>query len=279
MSEYGRKLLELREQINKRASLEEALTLLNRQKVQAEGQLEPLEQQLNKAIKKVDKLDRKGIFSLFISGDKYDMAYSEMSALKAEYTTAQNALDRIKHDIQKIFNRMASYSDAERMYNTLMEEVNTALENGNTDIITDDELKQLQKYRMRAKITQLKKAINRGADLIDIIDGYINLSSSTLPSSFNGEGLRIAIMKFRTALGDKQKATTVNVETESYKRVPNLSGYNPISRDRYHDRLPLEMAKGMSAKELLENLAELSHNTQQIINEVEEEIKQLESLL
>ena len=87
-------------------------------------------------------------------------------------------------------------------------------------------------------------------------------------------------MKFRTALDDTAKATTVNVETESYRRVPNfLYGYNPLGRDRYHDRLPLEMVKGMTAKELQENLAELSHNTQNTIKEIQQEIEQLKLLV
>ena len=278
MSEYGKKLLELCNQIIKRDSLEEALSQLNRRKLQAEGQLEPLEQRLDKAIKKVDKLDKKGIFSLFTSKEKYDAAYMEMSSLKAEYSTAKESLGRINRDIQKAFNRMAGYSDAERLYNNLMAEVKKELSDGNRDIIDDEELKLLQKYEIRIRISQLKKAMTRGADLIDMIDGYIYLSDSSLSSAFSDERLRIAVMKFRTAL-DREKAAGVSIETESYKRVPNLWGYDPIKRDRYHDKLPLEMVKGMSAKELQENLAELSHNTQQIINELEKEVKQLKSLL
>ena len=279
MSEYGKKLLELRNQISKRTILEENLYQLNKQKLQAEGMLEPLEQQLNSAIKKVDKLDKKGIFSLFTSNGKRDLAYMEMSSLKAEYSAAKRSIDSISHDIQKVFNQMSAYSDAERLYNTLMTEVNTALASGNNDIIDDDELKQLQKYEIRAKINQLEKAVTQGEHLITVIDGYVNMSDSTFGKSFTGENLRIAIMKFRTALDSKEKATVVSVETESYKRVPNLWGYDPLTRDRYHDNLPLNMVKGMSAKELRENLAELSHNTQQIINELEKEVKQLKSLL
>lgn len=279
MSQYGKKLLELRQQINNRARLEEKLDQLNKQKVQAEGPLEPLELQLDIAIRKVDRLEKNGIFSLFTSSEKKDMAYSEMSALKAEYFAAKSNLDRINHDIQKVFNRMAAYSDAERLYNTLMSDVNTALENGNTDIIDDDELKQLQKYRALAKIEQLNKAVLCGTDLIKVLDVYIRLTDKQLTSYFREESLKIPLMKFRTALGDLEKATSVNVVTESYKRVPNLSGYDPISRDRYHDRLPLEMCKGMTAKELQENLAELSHNTQNTIKEIQQEIEQLKLLV
>ena len=280
MSEYGKKLLELHSQMNKRISLEEALTQLNRQKAQAEGILESVEQQLDKAIRKVDKLERKGIFSLFASQEKYDIAYSEMSALKTEYSNAKMRLERINRDIQKIFNQMAGFSDAERLYNTLMAEVNTALANGNSDIITEDELKLIQKEQIRAKINQLEKAITRGADLIDMIDGYLHQYDSILSASFPEESLRIATNKFRTALKDTEKSTLVSLETESNKRVPNfLYGYDPLGRDRYHDRLPLEMTKGISAEELLENLAELAHNTQQIVKDIEKEIQHLKDLI
>ena len=62
MSEYGKKLLELRQQINNRARLEEKLDQLNKQKVQAEGPLEPLELQLDKAIRKMDRLEKTAYF-------------------------------------------------------------------------------------------------------------------------------------------------------------------------------------------------------------------------
>ena len=280
MSEYGKKLLELRNQISKRTILEENLYQLNKQKLQAEGMLEPLEQQLNSAIKKVDKLDKKGIFSLFTSNGKRDLAYMEMSSLKAEYSAAKRSIDSISHDIQKVFNQMSAYSDAERLYNTLMTEVNTALKNGNTDIITDDELEQLHKHQIRARISQLNKAVAQGKNLINVIDGYIRQADHKLSTTAIGESLRIAIMKFRTALDDNSKAAALTIETESFKRIPNfLFGYDPLGRDRYFDTVIPDMYKGMTKKELQENLAELSHNTQQIINELEKEVKQLKSLL
>lgn len=280
MSELGQKLIDLRTQIDRRASLEETLLQLNQQKMQIQGQLEPLEHQLDNAIKKIDKLDKKGIFSLFRNRDKYDMAYTEMSALKAEYSVAKNSLDRINHDIQKVFNQMADYSDAERQYNNLMSEVNTALKNGNTDIITEDELEQLHKHQIRARISQLNKAVAQGKNLINVIDGYIRQADHKLSTTAIGESLRIAIMKFRTALDDNSKAAALTIETESFKRIPNfLFGYDPLGRDRYFDNVMPDMYIGMTKKELQENLAELSHNTQQIIDELVKETETLKSLL
>ncbi len=280
MSEYGKKLMELRTQINKRASLEDMLDQLNRKKSQTERQMAYLEPLLDKAAKNVDRYEKGGIFSLFSKEEKRESAYRELSDIKSEYFQAKNALDRLNFDIQKTFNRMSEYSDSQRMYDNLMAEVKARLDKGNNRIITTDEIEYLQKAEIKAKIQQLKIAVAKGGELTDMIDGFINLSSSQTISNFSKENLRIAIMKFRTSLKDTDKSSFINLKIESDKRLPYLRGYDPLARDRYCDMFPtVNMAKPLSAQEMIENLAEVSHNIQHIIDKLNEEIKQLESLL
>ena len=75
---------------------------LNEEKATLEYEIQPLADTLNKAVKKMDKAQRGGIFSLFNKNE--DTAYTELSAARTAYNDAMGQLDSLKHRIQKTFN-------------------------------------------------------------------------------------------------------------------------------------------------------------------------------
>ena len=223
MTEYGKKLKELRQQMERKIYLDTLLAQLNEEKSALEYEIQPLADTLDKAVKKLDKAQRGGIFTMFDKND--EAAYTEVSAARLAYNDAKRQLDSLKHKIQKTFNEAASLSDAKRLYTNLMDEIDKALAEGKTDIITQSELEEEYAALQKNRKKKLAQAIDAGNRLLDylayILDGNLPYTKQ--------EDIKKELYKFRLAVSDVDISNSIAVDFTSYRHTYSKTGFHPAS--------------------------------------------------
>ena len=221
MTEYGKKLKELRQQMERKIYLDTLLAQLNEEKSALEYEIQPLADTLDKAVKKLDKAQRGGIFAMFGK----NTAYAEVSDARLAYNDAKRQLDSLKHKIQKTFNEAASLSDAKRLYTNLMDEIDKALAEGKTDIITQSELEEEYAALQKNRKKKLAQAIDAGNRLLDylayILDGNLPYTKQ--------EDIKKELYKFRLAVSDVDISNSIAVDFTSYRHTYSKTGFHPAS--------------------------------------------------
>ena len=270
MTEYGKKLIELRQQMERKIYLDSLLAQLNEEKATLEYEIQPLADTLNKAVKKADKAQRGGIFALFNKND--DTAYTELSAARTAYNDAMGQLDSLKHRIQKTFNEAASLSDAKRLYTNLMDEIDKALAQGKTDIITQAELDEEYTALQKSRKEKLAKAIDVGTSLLDYLEYVMD---GNLPHT-RPQDIKKELYKFRLAVNDVDISNNIAIDFTSYRHFYSKVGYPGSYLNNIDGHLPVVRYDfPLTPKEMLAEVELTAQNVTQTVEMLKQQLEQL----
>lgn len=273
MSQYGEKLKELRMQTERQEYLAGLLSQLNEEKAAVEYELVPLENEMNKALKNLQRAEKGGLLNMFGGkSDRVETAQLRFSAAKAKYETAARQLESIQYEIQKAFNESANLSDAKRQYKNLMDEIDKALAEGKTDVITQAELDREYAALQKNRKEKLELAVDAGNSLLNylgsILDGKL---LNNRPQDIKKE-----LYKFRLAVNNVDISNNIAIDFTSYRHfyskvvypgsyLNNIDGHLPIVRYDF----PL------TPKEMLAEVALTAQNTAVTVEMLKQQLEQL----
>jgi len=273
MSQYGEKLKELRMQTERQEYLAGLLSQLNEEKAAVEYELVPLENEMNKALKNLQRAEKGGILNMFGGkSDRVETAQLRFSAAKVKYETATRQLESIQYEIQKAFNESANLSDAKRKYKNLMDEIDKALAEGKTDIITQAELGREYAALQKNRKEKLELAVDAGNSLLDylgsILDGKL---LNNRPQDIKKE-----LYKFRLAVNNVDISNNIAIDFTSYRHFYSKVGYPGSYLNNIDGHLPIVRYDfPLTPKEMLAEVALTAQNTAVTVEMLKQQLEQL----
>ena len=289
MTDYNAKLQQLRQKLEQRKTADALLAKLNDEKAQLEKQLPELKDTYEKAQRRYEKLADGGLSAIFakLAGndeEKLIAAKKEATIAQREYDTAAYKLEKAKSEIQSAFNRAASLRDVKRQYDNLINEIEKALAEGNTDIIDRNVWRQEQTNRLLDEKAQTQRAIAAGRQVLEVINSIISqspagtkmvLSNATNPL----HEVDKALIKFKNLLGDIEKSGSLRIEKETDRTERNFTTYNVFRWDLNMEIKPVQLKKSVSTQEMAENLGTTGYKVEQLIEQLENRLEELKSLI
>jgi len=270
MTEYGKKLRELRQQMERKAYLDSLLSQLNEEKSALEYEIQPLADALNKAVKKADKAQKGGIFAIFSRKD--DTVYTELSAIRTAYNDVARQLDSLKHKIQKTFNEAAGLSDAKRQYTNLMNEIDITLADGKNDIITQAELEEEYAALQKSRKEKLARAIEAGDNLLNYLGSILD---GKLPYN-RPQDIKKELYKFRLAVNDVDISNNIAIDFTSYRHFYSKVGYPGSYLNNIDGHLPVVRYDfPLTPKEMLAEVGLTAQNVAVTVEMLKQQLEQL----
>lgn len=273
MSQYGEKLKELRMQTERQEYLAGLLSQLNEEKAAVEYELVPLENEMNKALKNLQRAEKGGILNIFGGkSDRVETAQLQFSAAKVKYETAARQLESIQYEIQKAFNESANLSDAKRKYKNLMDEIDKALAEGKTNIITQAELDREYAALQKNRKEKLALAVDAGNSLLNylssILDGKL---LNNRPQDIKKE-----LYKFRLAVNNVDISNNIAVDFTSYRHFYSKLSYPGSYLNNIDGHLPVVRYDfPLTQKELLAEVALTAQNTAVTVEMLKQQLERL----
>ena len=273
MSQYGEKLKELRMQTERQEYLAGLLSQLNEEKAAVEYELVPLENEMNKALKNLQRAEKGGILNIFgRKSDRIETAQLRFSAARVKYETAARQLESIQYEIQKVFNESANLSDAKRKYKNLMDEIDKALAEGKTHIITQAELDREYAALQKNRKEKLALAVDVGNSLLDYLGSILD---GQLPYN-RPQDIKKELYKFRLAVNNVDISNNIAIDFTSYRHFYSKAGYPGSYLNNIDGHLPIVRYDfPLTQKEMLAEVALTAQNTAVTVEMLKQQLEQL----
>lgn len=273
MSQYGEKLKELRMQTERQEYLAGLLSQLNEEKAAVEYELVPLENEMNKALKNLQRAEKGGILNMLGGkSDRVETAQLRFSAAKVKYETAARQLESIQYEIQKAFNESANLSDAKRKYKNLMDEIDKALAEGKTHIITQAELDREYAALQKNRKEKLELAVDAGNSLLDYLGSILD---GQLPYN-RPQDIKKELYKFRLAVNNVDISNNIAIDFTSYRHFYSKVGYPGSYLNNIDGHLPIVRYDfPLTQKEMLAEVALTAQNTAVTVEMLKQQLEQL----